>query len=349
MNETENVAPIETNESIDLRNTLSAAFEQAESREESQEDEPTARARDERGRFAAKAQESEAVDAPTEPASSEPTPAEPVASDAPASWGASGRDLWGKLPPEAQAFIREREAEVHRGFTRQDEERTFGRTLRQVIQPYEKMIRADGGEPAAAVQNLLHTAATLRAGSPEQKIELFRQVAREYGVDLSRVYDPNAPQPDPRLQTLEQRVAAFERAQEAQRMAEATRQEQALHAEIQQFRDARDAAGTAKHPHFETVRADMAALMAAGRAQSLDDAYDMACWARPDLRSTLLAAEQAKEQAKQQQAAAERARKARAAGSSITGAPGITAPAAADGAGLSLREQLEAAANAARI
>lgn len=255
--------------------------------------------------------------------------------DTPRSWQNEQRTkLLATATPELRAEIAKREQEFEKLATRQDDERNFGKQLKEVITPYMPIIQAEGGNPVAAVQNLLNTAYIMRTANPEQKTQLFMNLAKQYGVDLSQASQPS-PYIDPQVETLQQRIQRLEneRLQDTQRTQQ---QEQAtLQRQIEAF--ATDPA----HPHYETVKADMAALLAQGRAKDLDDAYEKACWVHPDIRSTL---QQSQLQAAEEKRVADikaKADQARRAGGSVNGGPGISVPNIGN-PNRSLREELEA-------
>ena len=70
------------------------------------------------------------------------------------------------------------------------------------------------------------------------------------------------------------------------------------------------------HPYFENVREDMALLIQNGKATSLQDAYEMACWANPETRAILL-----RSQSNPTPNAAQAVQKAKAAAKAVGGAP----------------------------
>jgi hypothetical protein len=124
---------------------------------------------------------------------------------------------------------------------------------------------------------------------------------------------------DPYVASLEQKIARLEgQWTQQQQQAQQQVQEQVL-STIDAF--ARDP----KHPHFKTVSASMGTLMQAGEAKDLEEAYQMAVWARPDLRAQLLAEQQAQQNTQAQ--ARQRTEKARAKAVSVRGGPGGFTPA----------------------
>lgn len=269
----------------------------------------------------------------------EPQPQEqkkPV--NVPQSWSATAKTKWAELPSDIQAEIAKREEEVHKGFTRMDEERNFGKQIKDVVTPYMPMITAEGGNPAAAIQDLLNTAYLLRTATPDRKAQLFAQLANQFGVDMNQL--PQATYVDPHLQALEQRQRQLENELQRERALKAQQEQSVIHSEINAF--ANDPANI----HFESVKAHMAALLQNGLAKDLRDAYDQAVYARPDIRSTLLEQQRFESQAKRASDIKNKTQAARNAAISVTGAPGVAVPNAAP-SNKSLRDEISAAFRAA--
>jgi hypothetical protein len=149
-----------------------------------------------------------------------------------------------------------------------------------------------------------------------------------------------------KFQTIEQRDAAARRAVEIQ-------QEQAAENTVNEFRNSKDDKGNLLHPHMEEVESMMTALANAALASkqpvpSLKELYETAVYATPSTRQKVLTAERQQEETRRTEEARTKAANARKAGSSVTGAPGSgQAPQGKSSEGLSLREQLEAAADEA--
>lgn len=268
------------------------------------------------------------------------TPAEPKAK-APQSWSAAERAHWEKIPPEVQAVIARREEEAHRGITTLGQDAAYGKQLKEVIAPYLPIIRAEGGTEAGAVRDLLQTAYILRTGSAQQKAEVMRHVAGLYGVDLS-VAAQGAPQVNPELQSLRQELAQLKGYlgnAEQQQHQQVQGQAQAI---IDTF------AADPKNEFYEQVKPLMAHLLVAGQAKDMQEAYDMACHANPDVRSTILSRQQADAEAKRAAEAKAKADAKRKAGGSISGSPaGTVSTTITANQNLSLRDELRQAMRAA--
>jgi DNA primase len=202
------------------------------------------------------------------------------------------------------------------------------------VQPYLALIQSEGGTPAAAVQSLLNTAYILRTGSPQAKQQALMGVARQFGVELNGIQHQQA-QVHPEIAALQNEIAQLRGSLSQRELAEQQQTQAEIGEAIQAF------AADPSHAHFEEVKAHMAALLREGLAKDLQDAYDQACHARPDIRATLLAQQRAEEEQKRRSEEKARAEAARNKAVSITGGPGIAAARSAPES-RSLREELEA-------
>jgi hypothetical protein len=145
---------------------------------------------------------------------------------------------------------------------------------------------------------------------------------------------------DPKVRQLESELAQVKgylteqqqaqlRAQQYHRM----QAEQQLHGMASQFRTSINDAGQPQYPHFDQVRTHMGALMDADPdlrqmpdgPEKMAKAYDMAMWARPDLRASLQEQEVSK-----RVAAAEKSREAARAKAitAVKPSPGVVAQSA---------------------
>jgi hypothetical protein len=346
-------------ESSDLRATLVAALEAPETSQAATDSEPSTteapstdpRPRDELGRFKAK-EASEPVsehddtthsvtevpeeDKPIDPVE-EQSPKPATALRAPQSWGASAKAKFAELPPEIQQEVIRREGDYNKGLQRNAELAQFGRSLAEVINPYQAMLAAEGADPITVVSEMMRTAYLLRNAPAPQKVQLFKQVAQQFGVDLASL-TAEEPYVDPQIAALQARQQQLEQYLQQQALQAQQQSQYAQAQETSRLTSEIDAfAADPAHPHFEELRPAMAALLKAGLAQDLADAYEQATWTRPDIRSSLLEQQEAKRKVE----AAKRAKEAAAAAVSVRGAPhggpGLPAPRN------TLREELEAA------
>jgi hypothetical protein len=310
-----------------LRDTLAQGLKEAKAREERDgagEEKPAA---EEQG---AGKEKGRGDKSPASPRGQKP-------STAPASWSAQAKAKFAGLDPVVQGEIAKREREITQGFGRIDAERALGRQVREISMPYLAHIQAEGGDPAAAFNDYLKTAYLMRTGTPQQKGQALLHIARQFGADLSAQQTPRV---HPAIQAMQNEIAALKQA-DRQRLDHQQRQDQQRTVtQLEAF------ATDPRNVHFREVMDDMNALISTGRAADIRQAYDMAVWARPEIRSTLLQGQQAQAEAKRRADAKNRADAARRAGSSVTGSPGLSAPSAPPER--SLRDELRANLNAVR-
>ena len=107
---------------------------------------------------------------------------------------------------------------------------------------------------------------------------------------------------------------------------QAQQQQQAAVADTQQqidnFAKATAEDGSLAHPHFDAVRTTMGGLIQSGVAQDMGSAYEMAVYANPELRGSLIDQQAEKVTAKQKQAEnVRKAKRAQAANVKGSGAP----------------------------
>ena len=259
---------------------------------------------------------------PVEPEA--PKPGEPDISKPPSSLTAAEKAEYEKAPPVLKKAFHRREADFHKGLEAQREKAAIGELMDKEVRPYEAMIRAANLTPQLVVRDLLNTAYQLRSGTPEAKFNVVLNIARQYGVDLtnlqSRAEELAAtapPPPDPRVMELQNKLEGLTKSIEEQKTQAERAEYEAQQAEVQKF------AANPANKHYEAVKLDMAALIANGRADGLQDAYNKAIWAHPAVREQLLA--QQREDARKR--AAEKAAVAKKA-ASVNVAPRGTPPAA---------------------
>ncbi|RDJ12423.1 hypothetical protein [Rhizobium grahamii] len=253
-----------------------------------------------------------------QPAQTTATPA-PVAAEsthkAPPGWSPDAKAVFDTLPENVKAAISKREQEVDNGFKVLQDYKgleeftpmikqgntTHADVMRKALD-YEKFLQRD------PIGTVLHVAQigginiqALAQAIVEGKLQIPQQQAP--------VQQQQRPQPQP--VNVEATVEQVLRKRDTEN-------------QVQVF------ISDPANVHAEAVLEDMIALINAGRAGSLKDAYDAACWMRPDIRQQLIsqaAPTPAPDLNAQRAAAADQARRA---SRSITGsaAPGPSAPAA---------------------
>lgn len=317
-------------EELSLRDQLETAMEEhtaepvvTESKPEvTAETKPAAEGRDEQGKFVAK---------PKDEPTAQPVP---TAKKVPLAWAKNPQ--FNALTPEMQDAIIERETEVEKGFTRLDDDRNFGKSLKEVIAPYMATITAEGGTPAGAVKDLMNTAYVLRSGTEQQKVAVVQQVIKQYGINpqLLGIQQTQQQQTAPQAQPINEEAIT----QKIMNNLQTQQMNANIAEELKAF------TADPKNVHFSNtaVKGKMSSLLGTGEAKNYQDAYDQAIWLVPELRPALIAAQTQPNTAQRTQDIAAKKK----AGSSVSGSPGIVVPNSGN-PNRSLREELEANMSAA--
>lgn len=307
---------------FDLNAAVDSAFDEVSNTPEATEESAQERMRDEKGRFAAKPEDTptEAPTAEAAPQATQETPTEPAAPEQaawkPSSWKADELAEWDKAPASVRNAIERREREMNQFMERTAPLRRMGEEIVQAIQPYNNVLQADGITPQAATAEAAKLYAIFRTGTPEMKLSTIQQIAQYHGIDLSPLASGQMPQVDPQIAAIQRELSQTRQQLAAMSSSQTERENAALQQHFSVFAQNR--------PHFEAVRNDMATLIEAaahqGQNMTLEDAYDRAVWARPDLRQQLLAQQEA-ERAKEQAQKIAEAKKAASVNVSPKGAP----------------------------
>lgn len=279
--------------SDDLRSALESAFEKDDAEvsqdtnvvneadtqiTETQEVSDT-RARDEQGKFTAKE--------PTEVAPELPTEHE---IKPPSSWKKEAKEAFIKAergealtPQEIKVLTQEAQRRENDFFRGVEEFKTHAQRARQFDQalaPYQQTIQSMGLDGPTAAARMLQVEHTLRYADPATKAAMLNKIAQDYGIDMGMAQ--SVPQQDPQTQYLMQQLNELRQTQQLWQNSVQQQEREKANYELERF------SSSADKTHFEAVRNDMADLLEAGKAQSLEQAYEMAIWMRPDVRQTLI-------------------------------------------------------------
>lgn len=239
----------------------------------------------------------------------------------PQSWEAKFAKDWETLPEHIQAQIEKRENDAYRGLEQYKERAAFAKDVQQALQPYMQTIQQLGATPVQAIQRLFNADHVLRNATPAQKQQYWVQIAREYGVPLNdqemqqaaSSYQAAPPALAQEINNLRQQLAQVQQMTEQAQMTP-------YMSEIQQF------AAQPGHEHFEVLRPIMAAMLeqaaSENRPMTLQQAYDEAKWANPQVREALLNEQRQQQQTAQRQVV----QNARQAAVQVRGAPSAALP-----------------------
>ena len=269
---------------------------------------------------------------------------------APAGWKPTVREHWEGLPDEVKQEVMKREREIDDRLRETTQARQFAQAIQQTLSPYQHFIKAEGSNPVQAIDNLMGTAAALRTGNADQVADLVTQITNQFGINrfgkdmfiqkLDQKLSGSQPPPEsPEIAALkqqyEQELAPLKQMQQHMQQQQTyfqQQEQQATQAELQKF--------AAQAEFLNDVRTDMADLidLAAQKGQelSLQEAYDRACWAHPEIRNVLTRRQQS-EQAQQVNETAQRAKRAAV---SVNGSAPPAHTQTSGGSG-SLRDDLE--------
>lgn len=274
--------------------------------------EPVERVRDESGKFAAKE-----AQAPTDEPVSQ-VPVEPEIKP-PSSWKPEAKEAYIKAergePLTAQeiklltAEANRRESDFHRGVESFKSHAQRAREYEDALKPYQQTIQSLGLDGPAAAARMLQVEHTLRHADPMTKAAMLQKIAQDYGIDMGMAQQ--VPQQDPQTQYLMQQLNELRQTQQMWQNTIQQQEREKANYELTNF------SSTGEKTHFEAVRNDMADLLESGKAQSLEQAYEMAIWMRPDVRQTLI--EQQRIEAQKKYEEQQRATRAKTASVSVKG------------------------------
>lgn len=313
------------NESADdsISGALAAAFSEAESSAETTQD------------------------TTTQAQTTEQTTAEAIqeAIEAPQHWPDEIKVRFGELGKlqggnDWQKWLLDRHKSMEGDYTKKtqafaDFKKTYD-PVHKLFEPYMPHLQQSGMSPADLIQRYFEADRKLQ----ENPVEALKWLAEQYGADLSQLTKQQ--QTDPAYTKLQQELAELRRSVQTREQQEAQTRLNTTLTEINTFAEEKDESGNPKRPHFAEVVNDMMmlaqAVRASGQTPKLQDLYDRAVWANPEVRQKLIAAEKQAQAKLEADEAAKKAARAKKASASVSGSPGASAPRT----DRTLREELEA-------
>lgn len=256
-----------------LRETLEANLDASEAGTlPSIEEVKVERPRDEVGRFAQKPKEEVTPKVEAPKVEAQPDPLQALR---PTTWKKEYLPLWDKAATgqplttaewkKLAEYNGQRENEYKTGVSTYKAEATAAKELQDAITPFLPELQANGIQPSAWIKQLGQAHHALAKGTPELKMQVFRELARQYNVPLGAVVQQGQVPPIVNdlmgmINDLRQQVSGVTTWRQQQ-------ETNSLTSEIAKFQD------VAKYPHFPVVREKMAQLLETGLARDLDDAY----------------------------------------------------------------------------
>jgi len=335
------------------------------------------RARDNLGRFAPADQVAKPGEQSNDPApqidpnaSNQAKPVDPApgSNQPPQHWPEQDRQAFAKLDPAGQAFLLRRHTEMERDYQGKTQAAATAVQFAQSLAPIfgdpviQGSLQQARLSPFDAIGQWASFHRRAMDPNPQVRQQLLGELAQRMGLDpaasgmnrqgpAGQLSEEDLKDPAIRyfadhigktLSDVQGLRAEMGRMQNA--VAERQQQEvlKVTRWSIDSFADEKDAQGSPKHPHFDAVLPTMIELFRANPQRDLQEAYDMAVWATPAIRSQMIAAERS---AVETQRSNERAKLA------VRGnVRGVTAPVSrpnGDGKPKGMRASIEAAADEA--
>lgn len=190
---------------------------------------------------------------------------------------------WAKLPKNWRGEFYRRESDFHKGIEPyKTGHSSYEKLQKEILAPFQSRIQASGLPQEQYIKEFLMLDHVLASGTPQQKAQAVAAFAKHYSIDLTQYGKPEAQQQmDPTVRALQDKLAHLEGTLTQRQTAEQQREQQEAASAIEAFK------ADPKHLYFEDVKDDMAALLGAGRAKDLADAYDKACRVHPTVHQAI--------------------------------------------------------------
>ena len=179
---------------------------------------------------------------------------------APDSWKKEMREFYSSADPVMQDYIDKRENDMKAGLEQDRTDSNYGRSFRDMLNPYNAMFQKSGIQPQQAVQYLLNAHNALSNGSIEQKQAALQQLSQSYNISKP------AEGVNPQLTSLQQRVQQMEKNQNSRAQIDRQSAQTRIQSEVDAF--AKD------HPLLDDLENEIAGFINQG--YDLDEAYKRA-------------------------------------------------------------------------
>ena len=209
----------------------------------------------------------------------EPVQEAPQIKPPPKSWSKDMHEEWSKLTPKAQDYYEQREKQMLDGLEQYKGDATYAKQLRDIITPYEPMLRAQGINQTEAIQYLMNAHYRLTNGSIDERRQVYQQLGEQLGFVQQAAAD-QAPV-DPTVRQLQKTVEQLQSERQMEVRAAQQREHESNVRQIETF------AADPANVYFNEVANDMLPLVNAG--MKLEEAYKKAVWANEVTRAKELA------------------------------------------------------------
>jgi len=205
----------------------------------------------------------------------------------PSTWKKEYVQIWDKMEAGEQIskedfvkfaeYANQRESEYKKGVSTYKAEADRAKSYENAIAPYAQDLQKRGIQPTQYIENLVRAEQILSNAPYEQKVQVFQRLAADYGIQLN---GGQVAQLDPYTQQLMNQLNQVNQEVSSIKGRFAQEENQRLMQEIEKYRS-----DTEKYPHFDVVREEMAQLLELGKAQDLETAYKKAVRMNDDVWS----------------------------------------------------------------
>lgn len=215
----------------------------------------------------------------------------------PKTWKPEVAAHWDGLPDQVKDEILRREQNMFDGLNQYKQDAELGRTMGQVLQPYENIMRQYNVNVPQQIAGLMHSHATLAFGRPEEKVALVQRIIKDYQIDPSQLgiaagegayVDPQVADLQAHIQRLESQLSGVVQSRNSELQSTLERQ-------IETF------ASDPANKYFNEVMPEMTQLLRTGTAKNIAEAYQKAVYLNPAVREKVLAEEFTAREAKRLQ------------------------------------------------
>jgi hypothetical protein len=215
-----------------------------------------------------------------EPATAEPAP---ETDPAPEHWAKDHKELYGKLKdPEARALVKEFDKTFHQLHQKKASE--VMEPIKQAFAPFAEELRANNMTEVQAISALVSERKNFMHQMQTNGKQYLMSLAQQFNIPLD---DVEFGEPNTQVVALQNQVNELTRTLQGFQQQGIERQQSEINSQIEAFANAKDEAGNARYPHFDTVVDEMALQIAAAKQQgvtmTLEDAYKRAVRANDEL------------------------------------------------------------------
>lgn len=227
-----------------------------------------------------KAEEAKAEAEAPEPVAAEgEKPAEPAKPAWKPTWYKNEYGEWDKLPEPFRNALRDQERNAAQAIEKHSTSAKAWEPISKALEPYAHELAASGSSPQQFIGQLIDTAKYLQADPVKAIDYLCRQYLQCDVIALANWMDQQGIQPE-KVDPVQQELAALKKQVMQLTSLPQQQERERVNAEI--------AAWAKDKPDFAAVQPVMAAIAKQKPDASLDEWYEQARWAHPEIRQSIL-------------------------------------------------------------